>query len=183
MKSRQASQSPVRELADSIRHFSVRVLNILDFIAYALVGIAFIFAAGFALWYSIANLSHGIFGTNLPKDIAKNILGLVSDLLLVIIILEVMGTIRSYLDTGNASVKPFLFIGIVSATRGILSIGAQLSILGSTITPDEFQKSMIELAVNSFIIIALGTTVRIMGNFAVMMESEEHKSNYESKIH
>jgi hypothetical protein len=80
--------------------------------------------------------------------------------------MEVLGTVRSYLEHGDTSVKPFIFIGIISATRGILSIGARLSILGTTIKADEFRNSMIELGINAVIIILLGATLRIMGNTA-----------------
>jgi hypothetical protein len=55
---------------------------------------------------------------------------------------------------------------IISATRGILSIGARLSIegagllkAGSTAPPAEFTTAMIELGVNAAVILALGITL------------------------
>ncbi|MHB2021411.1 MAG: phosphate-starvation-inducible PsiE family protein, partial [Candidatus Xenobia bacterium] len=108
------------------------------------------------------------------SHIALHILDFVSDLLLVLIIMEVLGTVRSYLKEGDASVRPFLFIGIISATRGILSIGARLSI-AEAVNPDEFHRSMIELAVNAVVILAIGLTIRVMGHLAMNKdEPEEH---------
>jgi len=42
--------------------------------------------------------------------IGKAIIQLVSDLLLVLIIMEVFGTVLDYLKTGASSLQPFLFI-------------------------------------------------------------------------
>ncbi len=116
-------------------HLSVRILDRIDAFFYMLVGIAFLGAAGLTLIYSVINLVAGVVAsvqqptsTAFSLPIAQNVLSFISDLLLVLIILEVLGTIRSYLDKRSNSVQPFLFIGIISATRSILSAGAQLSI-------------------------------------------------------
>jgi hypothetical protein len=84
----------------------------------------------------------------------------------------VLGTIRSYLDKHTNSVQPFLFIGIISATRGILSTGAHLSIALGAPTPSlqltsaQFETDIIQLGVNALVIIALGATLRIMGPYS-----------------
>ena len=78
--------------------------------------------------------------------------------------MKMLRTIRSYVEKGDTSVEPFLIIGIISATRGILSIGARLYLsgTGATLTADEFRNTMVELAVNALVIIALGVTIRIL---------------------
>jgi hypothetical protein len=68
-----------------------------------------------------------------------------------------------YLREHATSLRPFLFIGIVSATRGILSIGARLSVGGEKVSPQEFTTSMIELAINATVILALGITLKLLG--------------------
>src|SRR5260370_7957673 len=85
--------------------------------------------------------------------VAGAIIKLVSDLLLVLIIMEVLGTVVNFLKSHATSLRPFLFIGIVSATRGILSIGARLSVESvSNIPQQEFISSIIVLVFNpSFI--------------------------------
>ena len=77
--------------------------------------------------------------------------------------MEVFGTVVYYLRERETTLKPFLFIGIISATRGILAVGARLSI--GSISQDEFTRSMIELSVNGAVIIALGVTMKLIGNF------------------
>jgi uncharacterized membrane protein (DUF373 family) len=156
-----------------VRRWSLRLLDGLDFVVYGLVGLAFVGAALLALGYSLAHLLLN-FGVTLPKtgvvQDVQDVLNFVSDLLLVLIIMEVLGTVRSYLEKGDTSVKPFLFIGIISATRGILSIGARLSIQGTQLKGDEFRNSMIELGIDAVVIVALGITIRVLGKDADIPE-------------
>src|SRR5713226_1290874 len=91
------------------------------------------------------------------------IIKLVSDLLLVLIIMEVLGTVIHYLKAHATSLRPFLFIGIVSATRGILSIGAKLSV--GEVKGGQFTNDMIELGVSAAVILALGITLKLLGRF------------------
>src|SRR6185437_10712827 len=152
-----------------IRRLILRILNGLDLVVYALVGLAFVAAAVLAFAFSIGQVIFNLLDS-LGVDhvhvnygsIAQDVLNFVSDLLLVLIIMELLGTIRSYVEKGDTSVEPFLIIGIISATRGILSVGARLYITGGTLTADDFRNAMIELAVNALVIIALGITMRIL---------------------
>jgi uncharacterized membrane protein (DUF373 family) len=75
--------------------------------------------------------------------------------------MEVLGTVIHYLKAHATSLRPFLFIGIVSATRGILSIGARLSV--EHVTGQEFTSAMIELGVSAAVILALGITLKLLG--------------------
>jgi len=78
--------------------------------------------------------------------------------------MEVLGTVIHYLKAHATSLRPFIFIGIVSATRGILSIGARLSVEVG-ITQQDFIRVMIELGINAAVILALGITLKLIGNF------------------
>lgn len=160
---------PHREVK-GIRLAILRLLNGLDLVVYALVGVAFVAAAILAFAFSIGQVVFNLLeslGVDLHvhvnySNIAQDVLGFVSDLLLVLIIMELLGTIRSYVEKGDTSVEPFLIIGIISATRGILSVGARLYITGDRLSADDFRNAMIELAVNALVIIALGITMRIL---------------------
>jgi uncharacterized membrane protein (DUF373 family) len=150
------AQSPLQRL-------SLFILDKLDFVIYTVVGLAFVGAAGLALFYSGVHLLKD-FGIVLPDvGLVQNVLDFVSDLLLVLIIMEVLGTVRSYLEKRDTSVEPFVHIGIISATRGILSIGARLYVSQASLKGDEFRNAMIELSINALVIIVLGATLRIMG--------------------
>ena len=157
----------VHEPEDRIAAFSSNLLDRGDSLIYAIVGICFFVGALFALGYSFWN-----FGVDMapvftltaqPAGVAKAIIQLVSDLLLVLIIMEVLGTVIHYLKAHATSLRPFLFIGIVSATRGILSIGAKLSV--GEVKGGEFTNDMIELGVSAAVILALGFTLKLLGRF------------------
>ena len=62
---------------------------------------------------------------------------------------EVLRTVIHYLKEHATSLHPFLFIGIVSATRGILSIGARLAI--EKMDNPEFTRAMIELLISALV--------------------------------
>jgi uncharacterized membrane protein (DUF373 family) len=146
-------------------NFSVRLLDGGDAIIYIVVGACFFIGALFALGYSFWNFYLSWMGSKFePGLVGQAIIQFISDLLLVLIIMEVLGTVTHYLKERATSLRPFLFIGIISATRGILSIGARLSVEGSGIGVAEFQNSMIELGVNGAVILALGITIKLLGN-------------------
>lgn len=158
-----------------IAHYSALFLEKSDSLIYAIVGICFflggLVALGYSFWdfgYTMTNITNALndaiaaHSPTTPQAIvAGAIIKLVSDLLLVLIIMEVLGTVIHYLKSHATSLRPFLFIGIISATRGILSIGARLSV--ETVSLDEFNRSMIELGVNALAILALGITLKLLG--------------------
>jgi uncharacterized membrane protein (DUF373 family) len=158
---------------DPIGSFSSNILERGDSIIYTIVGVCFFLGALFALGYSFWDFSDAMLHINemaaatkgaTPQSIvAGAIIKLVSDLLLVLIIMEVLGTVIHYLKEHATSLRPFLFIGIVSATRGILSIGAKLSV--ENVEVGEFNRAMIELGVNAAVILALGITLKLLGRF------------------
>ena len=169
------------EPEDRIAAFSGNFLERSDSLIYAIVGICFFLGAFFALGYSFWDFGSVMVdvqgavqaaglnpATHQPITtpqavVAGAIIKLVSDLLLVLIIMEVMGTVIHYLKSHATSLRPFLFIGIVSATRGILSIGARLSV--NQVTGSDFNNAMIELGVNGAVILALGITLKLLGKF------------------
>lgn len=153
-----------------LAHSSGVLLEQGDTVVYAIVGACFflgaIFTLGYSFWDfgSLVFTSQGLFYSpdTAPQVVAASaIIRLISDLLLVLIIMEVLGTVVHYLKSHATSLRPFLFIGIISATRGILSIGARLSV--ETVKPDDFERSMIELGVNALAILALGITLKLLG--------------------
>ena len=158
---------------DPIAAFSSKLLDRSDSLVYAIVGVCFflsgLFALGYSFWHfgsTIASISGATAAHNstTPQEIvAGAIIQLISDLLLVLIIMEVLGTVIHYLKSHITSLHPFLFIGIISATRGILSIGARLSVEGTTVHAQDFNRAMIELGVNAVVILALGITLKLLG--------------------
>src|SRR5258708_5216501 len=156
---------------DRLDVISSRLLDKSDSLIYAIVGVCFLVAAFLALGYTFWAFGvealitiPGRAPIDQPGEAAKAIIEFVSGLLLVLIIMEVLGTVIHYLKSHATSLRPFLFIGIVSATRSILSIGAKLSIGESARTdPSIFNHAMIELGVSAAVVLALGITLKLLG--------------------
>ena len=156
-----------RRSGEVLAIFSSGWLDYAETVIYVIVGTAFLIGAICALGYSFWNFylsMAGAFGKGGGgvSGIAPVVIQFVSDLLLVLIIMEVLSTVLHYLKSHTTSLRPFLFIGIVSATRGILSIGARLSVGGSSVG-GEFNHDMIELGVNAAVVLALGITIKLLG--------------------
>jgi uncharacterized membrane protein (DUF373 family) len=143
---------------------SGRLLDRSDTIIYLLAGICFLllalFTLGYSLWYffaELSSLSHLTSGEQ-PMLIFSAIAELISDLLLVLIIAEILGTVIHYLKDHVTSLRPYLFIGIISAIRVTLSLGSKLLLLRE-VTGPEFSAVMIELGVTTGVVLVLGLTL------------------------
>jgi uncharacterized membrane protein (DUF373 family) len=75
----------------------------------------------------------------------------VNGVLFVVIVLEIFRTLLDHLEGGGFQLRPFLIIGIISAVRQILLVGA-LSISNQT---TEFSHTVIELGVNAGVALVL----------------------------
>jgi uncharacterized membrane protein (DUF373 family) len=94
------------------------------------------------------------------QNLAEAIINLMSDLLLVLIIVEIFNTILRYLRDQTIYLKPFLFIGIISAARDILATSARLAVL--EVQEKDFTELMIEMGVNLGIILGLSLALRLI---------------------
>ncbi|MFN8621787.1 MAG: phosphate-starvation-inducible PsiE family protein [Chloroflexota bacterium] len=124
-------------------------------VVYIGVGVIFLVMA-------IAMLAHSVIvfiNEFSPDGVPTAVVATVNDLLLVIIIMEVLRTVLSYLENPRISLRPFLFVAAISATRQILSIGAHMSVAGDTIDPERFQQLMTDLLVNALAILAIALAV------------------------
>jgi uncharacterized membrane protein (DUF373 family) len=55
---------------------------------------------------------------------------LVAIAIVIVVVLELVRTVIAPLEGGGFRLQPFLVIGIISATRDILTVGAELSLAG-----------------------------------------------------
>ncbi len=148
--------------ARHVHHTLVPALEAADAIVYGLVGIVFLLAALGMLGYSLV-----AFPANLRNNgFALAIVTLVNDLLLVMIIMEVLRTVLSYLQERATSLRPFLFIAAISATRRILAIGAQMSVTGDTLSAERFRQVMIDLGANAGAILAIAIALYLLAGRA-----------------
>ncbi len=136
----------------------VPILESADAVIYALVGLVFLAAALGMLGYSLYAFPAAL----RESGFALAIVTLVNDLLLVMIIMEVLRTVLSYLKERGTSLQPFLFIAAISATRRILAIGAQMSVAGERLSADKFREAMIDLAANAGAILAIAAALYLL---------------------
>src|ERR1700693_255811 len=163
-----------QQLPPAARHVHqtiVPALEAADAIVYSLVGVVFLFAALGMLGYSLFAFPASLRGTGF----ALAVVTLVNDLLLVMIIMEVLRTVLSYLQERATSLQPVLFIAAISATRRILAIGAQTSVTAATLSPDKFRQVMIDLGANAGAIIAIALALYLLGSRPA--ESENSSAN------
>jgi uncharacterized membrane protein (DUF373 family) len=159
-----------------IRHSVLPILEQADAIVYILVGLVFLIAAFGMLAFTVIS-----FPPNMARDgFALAIITAVNDLLLVMIIMEVLRTLHSYLEEGASSLQPFLFIAAISATRRILAIGAQMSVTaGEHLSAEHFQQAMIDLAVNAGAILAIALALFLLSRHPTQQRerAEEHATS------
>jgi uncharacterized membrane protein (DUF373 family) len=135
-------------------------LETVDAFVYAAVGVVFLIGALVMLVYSVI-----VFPANFSSSgCGLAVVALVNDLLLVMIIMEVLRTIISYLQEHGTSLQPFLFIAAISATRRILAIGAQMSVAGHVLAPDRFREAIIDLTANAGAILAIAVALYLLAH-------------------
>ena len=159
------SSSPVEEPAleahtstKPIRHAVLPILEQFDAIIYALVGLVFLVTAVGMVGYTVVSFPNNLQQQGFPLAV----IAVVNDLLLIMIIMEVLRMIHSYLDEGASSLQPFLFIAAISATRRILALGAQMTVTTENMTGERFQQAMIELGVNAGVILAIALALYLL---------------------
>ena len=97
------------------------------------------------------------------EPFAVTITRAVNSVLFIVVVLELVRTIVVRLEGGGFQLQPFLVIGIISATRDILTVGAELSLVGEQ-TP--LVRTMTELGVNAGVVVALSIALVLVRRFA-----------------
>jgi uncharacterized membrane protein (DUF373 family) len=153
---------PIRREGQGVtKRIERRVMPLLegaDALVYSLVALVFLLAAFGMLVYSAVSFPDNVGGQGFPLAIIT----LVNDLLLVMIITEVLRTVLSYLAEKGTSLRPFLFIAAISATRRILAIGARMSLAQEQLDAGQFQQAMIDLSVNAAVILAIAIALYLL---------------------
>lgn len=86
----------------------------------------------------------------------------VNGVLFAIIIMEIMRTVIAHFEKAGLQLQPFLIIGIISAVREVLTVGARLSLEGSgPLQPSTsvVHTALLELAVNGAVVLLLASAL------------------------
>jgi len=137
------------------QHFVRRLEPFFDgatLLLYGTVGILLIVLALAALAYALFSIPK-----NLTDGVPTTLTNLLSELLLVLILVEIIRTIMTFITTRTSSVRPFLTVAIISSVRRILSVGAELSL--KDLKGDEFNHAIIELGVEGGLILIVALSL------------------------
>jgi uncharacterized membrane protein (DUF373 family) len=94
----------------------------------------------------------------------------VNGVLFAIIIMEVMRTVLAHFDRGGLQLQPFLIIGIISAVREILSVGAHLALDSTTSATGTIHVALLELGVNAGVVVGLAAALVLILRLAGMKD-------------
>jgi uncharacterized membrane protein (DUF373 family) len=144
-----------------IEHRMLRFFVLAEVIVYTVIGLAFLAGALGMLVYTPINF----LDTYQHMGFAFAIVTLINDLLLVMIIMEVLRTIISYLEEQGTTLRPFLFIAAISATRRVLAVGAQMTVAGADLPAEKFQEAMVDLGVNAMAILVIALALFLLSRY------------------
>src|ERR1700674_1214969 len=129
----------------------LRVFVTIEDAIYVLVAAGLVALAALLLYRTVAD------ALTSDQPFSVTITTAVNGVLFVVIVLEIYRTVLAHLEGGGFQLRPFLVIGIISAVRHILLIGAQSL---SSETTKTFAHAQIELGVNAAV--ALGLVIALV---------------------
>jgi uncharacterized membrane protein (DUF373 family) len=127
---------------------SIQVMEWLEKWGYITAGLSF-------LVLGMAVFAHGwaSFFSGLHKGVLSASMGLMVDLLLVIIFMELFRTILEFLKTHTLTLEPFLYIGIVAAIRRILTLTAHEAI--AQVSAEQFSRYLWDVGMHGGLVFGL----------------------------
>jgi uncharacterized membrane protein (DUF373 family) len=142
-----------------LRERTHALLEVIDDLLHVGVALVLVALAGVFFVYILVDDFRHIFeafpgqGGSLPAAILTG----VNDVLFVVIILEILRTVTAHLKEHAFALRPFIIIGIISAVRHLLIVGARMSVgEGSTAAETGlFNQHLTELALNGVLALVL----------------------------
>ncbi len=133
--------SKLSHVLEAVKHLLFRLDEILH-IVVAILLIALVFSMAF---YTVTH-----FKVCSPETVLK----VIDDIMLMLIILELLWPVLKFLRKENFSLSPFIYVGIISGVRRILTIEARASIEHL-----EGYYHFVEIGVSVGVILILGVTL------------------------
>ena len=125
-----------------------------DLIHYLIAGLL-LAIAGYVVYRTATDLLRS------ASPFSERVTAAVNDVLFVIIVLELLRTVVAHFETDELQLQPFLIIGIISAVRHILTIGARLTLVGES-SGSAFEHSQVELGVEAGVVLALTVALLLL---------------------
>jgi uncharacterized membrane protein (DUF373 family) len=145
--------TPAHSRRETPRWLTAALTGIEDLV-YLGVGLVLIGVAVAALYNTVT----GLIESN--DSFATAVTTAVNGVLFVVIVLEIFRTVIAHLEGGGFQLRPFLIIGIISAVRRVLLVGAQTISNQNT----RFNHAQIELGVNAGVALILVIALVLLHN-------------------
>ena len=150
-------------IEEKLRNRSSQLLHLLEASLYIVVGILLSAAAVAVLWEAGAILLRGI-GS---RTITGYGLQALDQLLLVLVLVEILHTVRISIRSQAIPIEPFLIVGLIASIRRVLVIAMQAAKLteeghSSADTAAAFQNSMIELGLLGLLVLVFVFSIYLL---------------------
>jgi uncharacterized membrane protein (DUF373 family) len=142
------SESPLNRRQLEIAHRPLVFIDLVEALAHYAVALMLLAIAGIAIYRTGDHLITS------RDHFAAQVTNGINDVLFVVIVLELLRTVIAHLETNDFQLKSFLIVGIISAVRHILGVGARLTLEPQT-SETAFNRSQIELGVSAAVVLAL----------------------------
>jgi uncharacterized membrane protein (DUF373 family) len=132
----------------------VRWIGHVEDVIYAGVAALLILAAGTLLGVAAWDFLHGLGA----EQIGRRALLMLGNLLLVLMLIELLYTVRVSLHSQGVWPEPFLIVGLIAGMRRVLVITAETHPLAEINSP-QFYRAMMELALLTVLTLVLVTSI------------------------
>lgn len=144
----------------TLRKGSSELLHLAESAVYAAVGVLLGAAAIAVLFEACAIMWQGI----AQQTLASSGLQELDALLLVLVLVEILHTVRISIGSKEIILEPFLIVGLIASVRRVLVIAMQASKLteeGHNVA-EAFQRSMIELGVVGILVLIFVISIYVL---------------------
>jgi uncharacterized membrane protein (DUF373 family) len=165
-----------RPSENRFQRFSSESLSTVETVLYAALGLILSLAAIFALFMACQALWHGLGA----EPSAKPVVEVIDRLLVVLVLVEILHTVRISIRSHTLVTEPFLIVGLIATIRRMLVITLNAANLTSAAdwtdsAQAKMRASMHELALLGGTVIVLVLSIYILRKSKSQEEEEEAK--------
>ena len=167
---------PARPSENRLQAFSNKSLSLVEVVIYAALGVILSLAAIFALFTASQTLWQGLSA----GESAKTVVEVIDRLLVVLMLVEILHTVRISIRSHTLVTEPFLVVGLIATIRRMLVITLDVANLTSAANwandgQAKLRASMLELGLLGAIVIVLVISIHILRKSQSPYEEEVTK--------
>jgi uncharacterized membrane protein (DUF373 family) len=157
--------------------WSSESLSLVEMVIYAALGVILSLAAVFALFTACQALWQGLSSAG---STTKTVVEVIDRLLVVLLLVEILHTVRISIRSHTLVTEPFLVVGLIASIRRMLVItldAANLTSAGNWVADGQakLRASMLELGLLGVIVIVLVISIHILRKSQSPYEEQETK--------